>query len=128
MSGNSMTHEVFLQRIRQVAARDTSADPEHWTDGNPLWGHCAVVSLLAQDHFDGTLLRCSLRGISGLAYLRSHYVNVLPDGRRIDFTREQFESPLPDHLPTAEKLRARVLSYVDTQRRYEMLKKRFEGK
>lgn len=108
-----------------IAAQDTGADPEHWSKDNPLWGHCAVVSLLAQDLYGGELLRHSLEQVNGYEYLRSHYTNQLPDGRELDFTAAQFTFELPKDLSTETRPRERVLGHPDTQRRYELLKSRF---
>ncbi|HYF10247.1 MAG TPA: hypothetical protein VD967_01415 [Candidatus Paceibacterota bacterium] len=121
-----MTIERFQELVPLICARETSADPQNWSEKNPLWGHCAVVSLLAQELFGGSLLRRSLAGIPGLEYLRSHYSNRLPNGEEIDFTLEQFEGRLPENLPTEERERERALSYPDTERRYALLKKHFE--
>jgi len=121
-----MSIEEFYKIVPSICSRETSADPENWNEENPTWGHCAVVSLLAQDQFDGTLLRRSLEKVPGLEYLRSHYSNKLPDNTEIDFTLEQFEGKLPSNISAEERPRERILSYPDTQRRYEILKKRFE--
>ncbi len=117
----------FLKILAKICDRDTSADPEHWSAENPLWGHCAVVALLAQDQFGGTLVRWYLEGVAGLEHVRSHYSNILPDGTEFDFTAEQFQGKLPKDLPAEERTREQVLSYPDTQRRYELLRDRFEA-
>lgn len=121
-----MNQELFLKILTIVAAKDTSADPEGWTPANPLWGHCAVVSLMAQDYFGGVLVRGSLEGISKYAYLRSHFWNRLPEGE-IDFTAAQFGDLKCDDLPKEVRPREHVLCHPDTQRRYALLKSRFEN-
>lgn len=121
-----ITAKEFQKIIQDICFRDTSADPEHWSTENPLWGHCAVVSLLAQDHFGGALMRQSLAGIPELEYLRSHYSNKLPDSTDADFTLEQFRGKLPPYLPKEERRREHTLSNFDTLKRYELLKNRFE--
>ncbi|MFA6194689.1 MAG: hypothetical protein WC719_03025 [Patescibacteria group bacterium] len=125
ISQSEITKEKFTQIISRICRRDTSADPEHWVETNPLWGCCAVVSLLAQDQFGGSLVRQSLKDVPGLEYLRSHYINKLPDEVEIDFTIEQFQGRLPALLPVEERTREHVLSYPDTAKRYELLKSRF---
>lgn len=120
--------EDFSKIIEKICTRDTSADPEHWSAENPMWGHCAVVSLLAQDQFGGILIRQSLEGIAGLEYLRSHYSNRFPDDLEFDFTLKQFQGKLPTNLSKEERSRERVLSYPNTQKRYKLLKDRFEAK
>lgn len=127
MSQAKIIIEEFARIIPKICSRDTSADPEHWSEENSTWGHCAVVSLLVQEQFGGTLLRQSLENIAGLEYLRSHYSNKLPDDLEVDFTLEQFQDRLPKDLPKEERLRERVLSYPDTQKRYELLKSRFQA-
>jgi hypothetical protein len=120
-----MDKETFLTRIRNVASRETSADPDGWSDENVLWGHCAVVALLAQDYFGGTLVRGSLENTK-YAHLRSHYWNKLPDGDEVDFTSSQYSDLSIGDLQGEERPRERVLPYPDTLKRYEMLEERFE--
>lgn len=122
-----MTLEDFSKIVVEICVRDTSADPEHWSAENPMWGHCAVVALLAQDQFGGTLIRQSLKNITGLEYLHSHYSNRLVNDTEVDFTLEQFSGKLPTSLPREERDRDRVLSHPDTQRRYTLLRGRFEA-
>ncbi len=118
-----VTQEKFLELIRQAAGKDTSSDPDNWSTDNPLWGHCAVVSLVAQDYFGGELVRGSLQDVPEFAHLRSHYWNKLPDGKEVDFTAEQFKTLLPA-LEKEVRPREQMLGYPDTQRRYELLKDR----
>ncbi len=120
-----MTHEKFLKILKDVASKDTSADREGWTFENPLWGHCAVASLLAQDYFGGSLVRGSLEGNEKYTHLRSHFWNRLPEGE-VDFTAEQYSDLKFSDLPKEIRDRERVLSYPDTQRRYTLLKERFD--
>lgn len=124
---NVIFADEFTKLIKDICACDTSADHENWTAENPLFGHCAVVSLLAQDEFGGTLMRQSLEGIIGLDYLRSHYSNRLLNGTDVDFTWEQFKGKLQSNLHKEERERERLLSYPDTKKRYELLKNRFEA-
>ncbi|MBL8031720.1 MAG: hypothetical protein JNK33_05360 [Candidatus Doudnabacteria bacterium] len=119
--------EQFQSIVMNISAIDTSADPEHWSTDNQLWGHCAVVSLLAQDLYGGELVRHSLEQVQGYEYLRSHYTNQLPDGREFDFTALQFSTGLPENLPREVRPRERVLAHPDTRRRYELLKSRFSS-
>lgn len=120
-----MTKEEFLDRVRLVAKKDTSADPDGWTETNPLWGHCAVVALLAQDIFGGTLLKGSLKEHHKYSYLRSHIWNRLDNGTVEDFTAEQYNDLSHSDLVAEERPREQILSYPDTVRRYSLLKERF---
>ena len=126
MSLPVISFSKFSSVVKEVCARDTSADPELWSAENPLWGHCAVVSLVAQDLFGGTLVRQSLENVPGLEHLRSHYSNRLPDGTEVDFTLEQFAGMLRTGLPKEERTRERVLAHPDTRERYELLKTRLK--
>lgn len=127
MDHTNITIEEFQEVIKNICSRDTSADPDHWFEENPTWGHCAVVSLLAQDQFGGTLVRHSFENIPELEYIRSHYTNMLPGGKKADFTRQEFQGNLPADLPQEERPRERVLSYPDTQQRYRLIKARYEA-
>lgn len=119
-----MTQEKFLEIIKKIVSQETSADPENWTPENTLWGHCAVVSLLAQDYFGGDLIRGSLEDFPEYAYLRSHYWNRLPDGNEIDLTQGQFiKRPCFIHIEM--RTREDTLNWPDTKRRYDLLQTRF---
>ena len=107
-----------------VARKDTSADPENCTQANPLWGHCAVASLVAQDYLGGSLMRGSLKEVERYAYLRSHYWNQLVDGTLCDFTSEQYPDLHFQELEAKERSREEVLKYPDTLRRYELFSQR----
>lgn len=115
--------EKFQEIVVKSGQRETSANPEHWTENNPTLGHCAAVALLAQDIYGGELLRASLEGTE-FAYGRSHYWNLLPDGSEIDFTEPQFEGRKPD-LTGEVRNREYLLSSEQTKLRYELLKKAF---
>lgn len=91
----------------------TSADSERWTGSNPAWGQCAVTALAVQDYLGGTLLRGEVGPIS-------HYWNVLPSGEEIDLTLRQFgDGVLVENVEP--RTRDHVLSYPETQRRYDLL-------
>ena len=62
MSDNKITPEQFRAILPEICDSETSQSPQGWKPTNPLWGHCAVVSLIAQNLFGGELLRASLDG------------------------------------------------------------------
>lgn len=115
-----VTQEEFRKMLSLICDAETSADPGGWTPENPLWGHCAVVSLLAQDFFGGILLRASLKETPFEA-AGSHYWNKLADGTEADFTVSQFGDQYPVNLVPQPKERDYVLSYPQTKLRYELL-------
>jgi hypothetical protein len=119
-----MDYTEFIAQLKQVVSADTSADPEGWTPQNPLWGHCAVASLLAQDEYGGDILRGSLEEIPKYAHLRSHFWNLLPDQTQFDFTAEQYLDLTFKDLHSESRTRERILTHPDTLRRYELLKER----
>lgn len=81
-----------LQKLlRKAWSKKTSFDPEGWTPENPAWGQCGVTALAFQDFFGGDILRELVTfSRSGKEQVVSHYWNILPEGQRIDLTREQF--------------------------------------
>lgn len=119
-----MRRKGFISKLREIAQRDTSADPSGWSPDNPLWGHCAVGALLAQDHYGGDLIRGSLEDIPKYAHLRSHYWNRI-DGEYVDFTSEPYPDISYQELQGEICDRERVLRYEDTVRRYQLLNERF---
>ena len=118
----------FGELLMSVCDRETSADPDGWTPQNPLWGHCAVVALVAQDYFGGDLQRASLEG-TPYAAMRSHYANRIahnnvgpfPSLQWWDFTDLQFEGNYPPNLKWELRQRAYVISPPATRRRYKLL-------
>jgi hypothetical protein len=124
LMGREISPEDFIIALESVCSKETSSDPNGWKKENPLWGHCAVVSLIAQDYFGGMLLRASLSNISEFKHMRPHYWNRLKDGREIDFTKSQFGSNYPEGLLPEEKTRGCVLSNPETSKRYKLLKSR----
>jgi len=93
-----VTPERFKQLLPLICDKETSSDPDNWTPENPLWGHCAIVSLVAQNLFGGELLRGSLMEVPGFERMRSHYWNKLADGSIEDFTKSQFGERYPEGL------------------------------
>src|SRR5262249_11613610 len=93
---------------------DTAADPDHWSADNPSHGQCAVTALIVQDYFGGALLRAPVNGTA-------HYWNRLASGDEIDLTRQQFATAT---VPSGvQRTREYVLSFPDTARRYEQLRR-----
>lgn len=122
-----MNPNEFKRILRAVCQVDTSADPEGWTPENPLWGHCAVASVLAQDFFGGELVRYSLETVKGYEYLKSHFANLLPSGEIVDFTISQYPKNIVEGVEHELRTRERVLNHPDTLRRYKLLKSRFNS-
>lgn len=114
-----MDKEKFQQLIRLATSRETSADANGWSEENPLWGHCAVVSLLAQDYFGGGVYRASLEGTE-FSDSGSHYRNEVHD-----FTQEQFGDVVLN-LFFEPRTREYLLSNDNTRLRYNLLKAAFE--
>jgi len=114
----------FEEMLPKICNRETSSNPTGWRSENPLYGHCAVVSLLAQDLFGGELLRISLEG-TAFAEMKSHYYNVLPKSGLRDFTRTQFGGQPPDIFESQTRERSHLLSNPDTKKRFEILRTRF---
>ncbi|MDP3645620.1 MAG: hypothetical protein Q8R25_00845 [bacterium] len=110
--------------LRRAAQSDTSSAPDTWTAANPLWGHCAVASAIAQKIFGGDLLRYDLKGTK-FEFMGSHYSNRLSYDRLVDFTASQFsgENPCPSITPTVRE-RSTVLDpvkYPKVVARYKQL-------
>lgn len=116
----------FEKLLPLICTKETSVDPERWVAENPLWGHCAVVSLLANDLFGGTFLRADLSN-TPFADVGSHYWNVFPNGSEYDFTRTQFGNIKLELIGKAIKNdgqqinREYLLKNTETKRRYNLL-------
>lgn len=110
-------HARLGSAVRGAWSAATSSDPE-WSPDTPSLGQCAVTALLVQDWFGGRLLRATVGGVS-------HYWNILRSGEELDLTREQFAV----FEPVDVELRSRdyVLSFPDTDYRYQLLVQRVEA-
>jgi hypothetical protein len=77
---------------------------------NPAAGQCSVTALVIQDELGGEILKTDVDGAW-------HFYNRI-DGRRIDFTMSQFDSPIGyDDLPSS-----RQEALADTSiKQYELL-------
>lgn len=116
-----LTPDEFRKILPDICDHETAQNPAGWTPENPLLGHCAVVSLVAQDLFGGELLRASLVGIPGFEHILSHYWNKLADGSIEDFTKSQFGANYPTGLKAEVRTRFYVLSFPETAKRYNLL-------
>lgn len=119
-----MDKEEFLNNVRKISSSETSFDSDGWTAENPLWGHCAVVSLLAQELFGGELVQGDLDKYPKYKYLKSHFWNRI-DGSDIDFTSEQYTDISYKDLKGEIVSKESILDYTDTIKRFNLLKERF---
>jgi len=104
--------------------KETSADPQNWNIFNPAWGQCAITALIVQDFMGGELLRTVIpRKKENI----SHYWNLLPEGREVDFTSKQFSSDVIIK-DGEERDRHYVLSYPTTRKRYVLLRLAVENR
>ncbi|MCL5434702.1 MAG: hypothetical protein M1559_03275 [Candidatus Marsarchaeota archaeon] len=106
--------------VSKAWAAETSADPERWSSDNPAWGQCAITATVVHDYFGGRILRTEVKGVENVS---SHYYNQLPDGRVVDFTKQQFDS---DAVFENEQERTKeyIISYPKTKERYDLLLRR----
>jgi hypothetical protein len=85
-----MTLAELKATIRNSWAKDTSDDPDDWTESNPARGQCGVTAMVVHQMFGGVLLMSDVFRDS--ARVETHYWNRLPSGLEIDLTREQFRA------------------------------------
>ena len=80
----------LYRRLRGAWSTETSSQ---WRPDNPAAGQCSVTSLVIQDELGGKILKTDVNGAW-------HFYNRI-DGRRVDFTMSQFDSPIGyDDLPS----------------------------
>jgi len=116
--------------IRRAWSKETSDDPDEWTDSNRARGQCGVTAMALYQLFGGLLLVSDVS--RGGIQVETHYWNRLPSGLEIDLTREQFcqgetfgesrtidpcraREPRPDHLRRARLLLALVTQALRDQ-------------
>jgi hypothetical protein len=77
----------------RLRAAWSAATGGKWRPDNPAAGQCSVTALVVQDELGGEILKTDVNGAW-------HFYNRI-DGRRIDFTMSQFDSPIGyDDLPS----------------------------
>lgn len=112
-----MTLELLQKYLYKVYSKDTCYPlcRDDWNDDNPTLGHCAIVSLIVNDYFDGEIYKIKVDGIS-------HYFNLI-DNNVVDFTYNQFNKEI-NYNDKIKKDRFEILQDKDTKSRYKMLKMR----
>lgn len=103
----------FYDRLREAWSAETGGK---WRPDNPAAGQCSVTALVMQDELGGEILKTSVAGAW-------HFYNRI-DGRRVDFTMSQFDSPIGyDDLPSN-----RQEALADTSmKQYELLRGRIRS-
>jgi hypothetical protein len=76
--------------IRAAWGRDTSDDPDEWSEENPSRGQCAVTSLLVRELLGGDIVVANV--VRDGRRVERHAWNRLASGVALDLTREQFRA------------------------------------
>lgn len=113
---HALTLADLERAIQDSWGRDTSDDPDEWSEGNPARGQCAVTALLVRELLGGEILLANVL-VDGERVDR-HAWNRLPSGLSVDLTRCQFQdgAELEDPTPGEPLLTDRA--------RYELLASR----
>ncbi len=114
-----MTLEKLQDYLYKAYSKDTCylLCRKDWCNNNPTLGHCAIVSLIVNDYFDGEIYKTKVDGIS-------HYFNMI-DNNVVDFTSNQFNKKI-NYNNKIKKDRLEILEDEDTLLRYNMLKMRLQ--
>jgi hypothetical protein len=96
------TLEETQAAIRAAWGRDTSDDPEEWSELNPARGQCAVTALLVRELLGGEILVANV--LRDGRRVERHAWNRLPSGLTLDLTREQFVNGERFGEPSPEEL------------------------
>jgi hypothetical protein len=110
MSNGDRSLLDLYQRLQRAWSAETSSK---WQATNPAMGQCGVTALVVHDHLGGDILKTNVNGAW-------HFYNKI-NGKRVDFTVSQFDSPISyDDLPSS---RDEALTDC-TQEQYEVLRQR----
>ena len=110
MTAGSALLVDFYQQLQRSWSTETGSG---WQPDNPASGQCGVTALVVQDKFGGEILKTDVNGAW-------HFYNRI-DGKRVDFTMSQFDSPIGyDDVPSD---RDEALGDC-SQQQYELLKGR----
>jgi hypothetical protein len=87
--------------IRAAWGRETSDDPDEWSEANPARGQCAVTALLVRELLGGEILVANV--LRDGRRVERHAWNRLSSGLTLDLTREQFVNGERFGTPRAEE-------------------------
>jgi GNAT superfamily N-acetyltransferase len=110
----SLTLSELESVIRESWGRDTSDDPDEWSESNPARGQCAVTALLVRDLVGGEILLANV--LRDGERVERHAWNRLSSGLSLDLTRsqfqngEEFEEPTPGEPMVADRSRYELLA------------------
>lgn len=113
--------EVSLEEFRQVLqmswGKDTAYPPARKDAGNGSpFGQCWVTALIVQDYYGGSIL------VYDYGDGTKHFWNILPDGREVDLTADQFEGGVVPYPP----LEGKGQPYRGWNSRYRILRNRVD--
>jgi len=114
--------------LKNSWSKETTSDPDNWSQNNPSWGQCAVTSLVINDYIGGEIVWTQAKLPDGTEI--SHYLNKIGN-KELDLTRNQFPEgtitsegiPKTKGFPTT---RDYILSFDKTLKRYQILKSQVE--
>ena len=86
----AMTLTELEAIIRKAWSKDTSDDPDEWTESDSARGQCGATAMVVHQLFGGVLLVSDV--FREGTRVETHYWNRLPSGLEIDLTREQFRA------------------------------------
>lgn len=76
--------------LRSGWDRDTSDDPEGWSQDNRALGQCAVSALIIRAIYGGDLVIATVLDRQGNPTADGHAWNILPSGQTVDVALDQF--------------------------------------
>lgn len=107
----------ILKNIIKKYWTDKTSNSSNWNENQPSIGQCAITSIIVQELLGGEIAK--IKTFDGL----SHYFNII-DGVVQDLTKDQFEYDV-DYINFRTVDKKYILSFKDTQRRYEILSNSF---
>jgi hypothetical protein len=100
--------------IRASWSRETSEDPDQWSEENSARGQCVATALVVRELLGGEILIANV--LRDGARVERHAWNRLPSGLGLDLTREQFrdrerfDEPKPGEPMLTDPARCELLA------------------
>lgn len=82
--------EDVERALRAAWSRESSDDPEGWSEDNRALGQCAVSALVVRAIYGGDIVIATVLDRDGRPTPDGHAWNVLPSGERVDVSFDQF--------------------------------------
>jgi hypothetical protein len=115
--------EDVIVAVMRCWDKDTTHDPDNWTEENMAYGQCAPTALVVQDYLGGNIRQGTTK--SGHKHFWN-YVQISDTWFILDVSEVQFVDDEINHYDFKSRSRNSLLKIKHVKDRYEILHSRVE--